>query len=93
MTNRLTVHATYTRNQITNARKDAFARATNAANILTALNQTNVINAWTFGAVLRSCVRHAAKKHGMSARDLWAIMPEDLCERIEDAAGVYIYTC
>lgn len=92
------IFATYDYGQICEARKDFYARAIRAAVILAAVNgirptqrQFGVISAWAFGSMLNACIRHAAKAHGMKARDLWAVLPEDVCDRVEDAAGVFTY--
>lgn len=91
MTTRFTVYATYEASQISAARKDFYARAVRAAGILAALHQSDVLDAWEFDAMLSACVRHAAKAHGMRARDLWAVLPEDVCDRVERVAGVFTY--
>lgn len=91
MTTRFTVYATYEASQISAARKDFYARAVRASGILAALHQSDVLDAWEFDAMLSACVRHAAKAHGMRARDLWAVLPEDVCARVERVAGVFTY--
>lgn len=91
MTTRLVVYASYQASQISEARKDFYARAVRASGIMAALNQSDVLNAWEFDAMLSACVRHAAKAHGMRARDLWAVLPEDVCDRVERVAGVFTY--
>lgn len=91
MSTRLVVYASYQASQISEARKDFYARAVRAAGILAALDQTNVLNAWAFDSMLSACVRHAAKAHGMRARDLWAVLPEDAHEHVERVAGVFTY--
>ena len=91
MTTRLVVYASYQASQISEARKDFYARAVRASGIMAALNQSHVLNAWEFDAMLSACVRHAAKAHGMRARDLWAVLPEDVWDRVEVAAGVFTY--
>lgn len=91
MTTRLVVYASYQASQISEARKGFYTRAVRAAGILAALNQSNVLDAWEFDAMLSACVRHAAKAHGMRARDLWAILPEDVHDRVERVAGVFTY--
>lgn len=95
MTTRLVVYASYQASQISEARKDFYARAVRAAGILAAVNsipptryQYGVVSAYRFWPMLESCVRHAAKAHGMRARDLWAVLPEDVCDRVEDLARV-----
>lgn len=95
MTTRLVVYASYQASQISEARKDFYARAVRAAGILAAVNsipptryQYGVVSAYRFWPMLESCVRHAAKVHGMRARDLWAVLPEDVCNRVEDLARV-----
>ena len=91
----LRIYATYSVAQISAARKDFYARAVRAAGILAAVNsipptryQYGVVSAYRFWPMLESCVRHAAKAHGMRARDLWAVLPEDVCDRVEDLARV-----
>ena len=95
MTTRLVVYASYQASQISEARKDFYARAVRAAGILAAVNsipptryQYGVVSAYRFWPMLESCVRHAAKAHGMRARDLWAVLPKDVCDRVEDLARV-----
>lgn len=98
MTTRLVVYASYQASQISEARKDFYARAIRAAGILADVYDGHPIPGmyraveWgRFDDMLRACVRHAAKAQGMKARDLWAVLPEDVCDRVEDAAGVFTY--
>lgn len=95
MTTRFTVYATYEASQISAARKDFYARAVRAAGILADVYDGHPIPGmyraveWgRFDDMLRACVRHAAKAHGMRARDLWAVLPKDVCDRVEDLARV-----
>lgn len=91
MSTRFVVYASYQASQISEARKDFYARAVRAAGILAALDQSNVLDTWEFGAMLSACVRHAAKAHDMRARDLWAVLPEDVHDHVERVAGVFTY--
>ena len=95
MTTRNAVYATYEAAKIRAAQKGAFARAVRAARILAdvyygrpILGLYRTVEWGRFDAMMRACVRHAAKAQGMTARDLWATLPEDFWERVEDTARV-----
>lgn len=89
------VYASYSAASVRAARQDFYRRATAAALVLAKISNRapddhsyGVVNAFRFGLMVDSCVRHAAKAAGLRARDLWQVLPKDAAERVETMARV-----